>query len=179
MILARERFEYFEQPLQVNHPRRTKKVRRFKGRTRVLYTGIFLLAFLLGLGLTMRYVQVTTTGYEIVRMKKDMKAMEEDNQQLQMKVENMQSLVRIESVAVNKLGMIKPDPEAGVRFVPIEANENAGLAVRAEQTGARSRTEVRTQIAGSSDSTNIIKAFTELVAGWTGKETAAEARTVK
>lgn len=173
MILARERFDYYEQPLRVNQAHRTKKVMRFKGRTKVLYAGIFLLAFLLGLGLTWRYVQVTTTGYEIVRMKKDLKAMEVENQQLQVQVENLQSLVRIESVAVNKLGMIKPDPKAGVRFVAIESNKSTGTPPAAGQTGVRKGT------AESSDSMNIIKAFTELVAGWTGKETAAEAKTVK
>lgn len=171
MILARERFDYFEQPLQVNQTRRTKKVMRFRGRTRFLYAGIFLIAFLLGLGLTWRYVQVTATGYEIVRMKKELKAMELENQRLEMQLENLQTLERIESVAINKLGMVKPDPQAGVQFVAIESTEDANpWPSTAGQTGARAMAE------GNNDAMNIVKAFTQLVAGWTGRETAAEAK---
>lgn len=171
MILARERFDYFEQPLQVGRGRKTKKIMRFKLRTRVLYTGIILLAFFMGLGLTWRYAQVTATGYEIVRMKKELKAMELENQQLLMKMENLQSLERIESVAVNKLGMVKPDPEAGVQFVAIES-----IKTGVSKPAVVDRTDSPSRSVGNVDSLNIIRAFTNLVAGWTGKETAAEAK---
>lgn len=174
MILARERFDYFEQPLQVEQSPRTQKVRRFKNRAKVLYAGIFLVAFLLGLGLTLRYVQVTATGYKIVQMKKDLKALEGENQGLQMKIDNLQSLDRIEAVAVNKLGMVKPDAEAGVQFVAIESNKGVSAQpVAAGQNGTINRT------AEKDDSVKIIKAFTDLVAAWTGKVTEAEAKTVK
>lgn len=170
MILARERFDYYEQPLQIDRGRKTKKVMRFKLRTRALYAGIILLAFFLGLGLTWRYAQVTTTGYEIVRMKKDLKAMELENQQLQMQMKNLQSLQRIETVAVNKLGMVKPDPEAGVQFVAIESIKGSSSKPTAGQADFHAR------MVKNSDSVNIIRAFTNLVAGWNGGQTAAEAK---
>ena len=180
MILARERSDYYHQPLQVNRPPRTQRVMRFKNRTKVLYAGILLAAFLMGLGLTWRYVQVTATGYEIVRMKKDLKALEDRNQELQMQADNMTSLPRIQSVAVNKLGMIKPDGEAGVQFVAVESSKSASgtaAAQTAAQPAGYGQTAARA--AQKDDSVNIIRAFTNLVAAWTGKAAEAEAGTVK
>lgn len=174
MILARERSDYLEQPLHVRRSSGTQKVMRFKNRTKVLYAGIFLVAFLLGLGLTWRYVQVTATGYEIVRMKKELKAVADQNQELQMRIENLQSLQRIETVAVTKLGMIKPDAQAGVEFVAIEADKGSTTL-----PGMPANNAAPAQVGKNEDSANIIRAFTNLVSAWTGKVSAAEAKTIK
>ncbi len=126
MLVARERFDY-DVPLQhVSRQPKLKRVRRFRTKTKVVYSAIVLIALCLAFMITSRYAQIVSMGYDIESMRKQAKTLELENQALQNRITELKSLDYIERVATTKLGMQKPEQAAGVQFVPVEYSK-AGL----------------------------------------------------
>ncbi|KNZ70478.1 septum formation initiator [Thermincola ferriacetica] len=176
MILARESHDYYRYQEQTAvRPRRTRKVRRMRNKSRLVYTGIMMIAFTVFLLLATKYAQIAATGYKIVEMKKQIKAMELQNQALEMKIAQLQSLERIEAVATEKLGMVKPDTSAGVQFVAVESKDSVGK----EQVPAQ-KIQKEEQLKPQKEKHRpmaLIDVLSRLLANWTGRVAQAEATT--
>lgn len=136
MLVARERFDYQDLPLyEGTGPSQLKRVRRINAKTRFVYCSLVLMGLCLAFLVTSRYAQITSVGYEIVTLKKEMQSLDTENQLLQNKLAELNSLQHIEYVATTKLGMEKPELAEGVQFVPAEYSK-AGL--RAKELGPES-----------------------------------------
>lgn len=129
MLVARERFDYQDRPLYQDRGRQVKRVRRINPKTRFLYCGLALVALFLAFWVTSRYAHITSLGYEIIGAKKQLQELATDNQLLQNKIVQLNSLNNIEYIAIAKLGMQKPELAEGVQFVPVEYSK-AGSPVK-------------------------------------------------
>lgn len=141
MLVARERFDYQDLPLFKETGRKIKRVRRISPRTRFMYCSLTLLALCLAFWVTSRYAQITSVGYDIISVKKQVQEIDTENQLLQRKIAQLNSLQNIEHVATTKLGMQKPELAEGVQFVPVEYSK-AGS--RAEDLGMASASQSNT-----------------------------------
>ncbi|MGF7185072.1 cell division protein FtsL [Desulfitispora alkaliphila] len=82
-----------------------------KGTTKLRALTIFLvlLGFAVGIGLTAQYAKITSAGYEVLKLKDEIAQLETSNQRLHLQIAQLQSLERVESIAVNELGMVPAD----------------------------------------------------------------------
>lgn len=141
MLVARERFDYQDLPLHDDRSRQIKRVRRINPRTRLMYCSLALMALCLAFWVTSRYAQITSVGYDIISVKKQVQELDTENQLLQNKIAQLNSLQNIEYVATTKLGMQKPELAEGVQFVAVEYSK-AGS--RAEDLGMASASQSNT-----------------------------------
>lgn len=138
MLVARERFDTYDLPQRysVRRPGR-KKVRKISARTRVFYCTVVTIAMCLAFIITSKSAQMASVGYEIEALKKQVHALDAENQALQNNLAELKSLDHIEYLATTKLGMQKPMAE-GVQFVPVEYPKagsediSTGIASRGE-----------------------------------------------
>ena len=164
LLVARERFDYQDLPLHNDTGRQVKRVRRINPRTRFTYCSLVLMTLCLAFWVTSRYAQITSVGYDIVGVKKQVQELDTENQLLQNKMDELNSLQNIEYVATTKLGMQKPELAEGVQFVPVEYSK-AGS--RAEDLGMASATQSSTnQAAGNVEKRNfLVQALENLING--------------
>ena len=144
MLVAKERFDYHSLP--ISHSKRkaqTRKIRKAGTALKVFYGFLLTLTLFLAFLVASRHAQITSAGYDIVNLKKQLQTLHSENQVLQSKVEEMKALSNIEHVATVKLGMQKPEFAEGVQFVPVEyskawSDSAVGVASAAEiQTGPK------------------------------------------
>lgn len=57
---------------------------------------------------TLQSERIISTGYQYVKLQSELKAMERENEQLRVEIAKLKSLERIQSIAVNSLGMTAP-----------------------------------------------------------------------
>lgn len=165
MLVARERFDYQDLPrYDGTSQSQVKRVRRISPRTRLVYCSLVLMAMCLSFLITSRYAQITSVGYDIVALKKQVQEVDTENQLLQNKIDELKSLQNIEYVATTKLGMQKPELAEGVQFVPVEYSKagsrkkELGLASAANGESA--------QAAGSTEKRNfLVQALASLING--------------
>lgn len=65
--------------------------------------------FVIGLSLVAQHAFINNLGFEIGQYKKEIIALDIDNEKLKLEVSSLASLSRIEDVAINQLGMIAPN----------------------------------------------------------------------
>lgn len=109
MIVAQEKTGYYGLSREAA---RHKKIRRRKimpvGR-RIALTAMILAGFLIGVSITYYYSQVFALGYRLGCLEKELAILRVENNNLDGEVQRLASLDRVESLAINKLGMVKPD----------------------------------------------------------------------
>jgi len=156
MIVAREKTGWHqtgadgEKPArQVKRPRKSPKPRL----DRWLVTGMVLVFFLTGLLITYYYARLFSLSYQISRLEKELAGLKVENHSLEEEVSRLASLDRVEALAVNKLGMVRPE---GGRVLVVTLPENQKGA---PGTGVNERTQSPAQAYKSA----LIEAFDELV----------------
>lgn len=83
---------------------------RFKPRFfKFLYVAIVFSLFCGGLYFCSLAMGVATKGYEITKLKSEINALEAANERLRLEIAELNSLERIEMLALNELGMVQPD----------------------------------------------------------------------
>jgi len=88
------------------------KVRRITKRRNLQAASlVVLMVTLFGLGLLSVFVrcQVAVLGYKIVQLKQEVADLDQENRRLELRIAELSSPSRIETLAVTQLGMCKPD----------------------------------------------------------------------
>ncbi|MBE3587801.1 MAG: cell division protein FtsL [Thermoanaerobacteraceae bacterium] len=110
MIVAREKPQYQNPPRQtVSRVRRRPLPGTLSRSSRVALTASIVLLFGLGIMILLFYVQMLATGFQIVRMQKEVAELEVESRGLAEEVSRLSSLERVEAVATTRLNMVKPD----------------------------------------------------------------------
>ncbi|MDA8213466.1 MAG: cell division protein FtsL [Clostridia bacterium] len=118
MILAKEKHDYRSWEVPKEAPQ--KKVRQAPKKQKKAQKGyllIVILAFILGIVIAARYTQAAVVGYQLNKLNGELALLEKENQQLNVALNQLKSLDRIEKIATTKLGMVSPQE---VQFVAIQ-----------------------------------------------------------
>ncbi len=143
MILARENvgINYAFAPEVAPRVRR-KRVRKQDLTPVLTFTIILVVAFGLAILLTARYAYIAQLGYKMSQIKKEIATMQANNERLQLEVEKLSSLSRIETTATTKLGMVYPEkiqylsneiPSASLKVAQQENHSQAPVQVNEGQ----------------------------------------------
>ncbi len=110
MIVAREQVEkYYGIPKEEKRKKPSPvEKRHLSRRSRLLYTGLIVLTFITGVIISFYYAQVFITNYRIHSLQKQLAVLQKETDNLYSDINQLTSLERIEQVAVNKLGMVRP-----------------------------------------------------------------------
>jgi cell division protein FtsB len=158
LIVAQEKTGYYR--LSEDTPR-TKNFSRGKllpKRPRLALLGLVLAGFLVGVSITVYCSQIITLGYQITRLEKELALLRIDNHSLDEEVQRMTSLERVESLAVNKLGMVKPDVN-NILVVTVDGtNQSTETPEPAINKG-----QVASNTSAGKEKSRLIRAFDELV----------------
>lgn len=112
MILAKEKIDYHvpEQP-QTQQPKRRRITRQEIIRHKLLSIAMVCCCFVMGVMVAYYYAQVAYVGYKIDCLQNNLADLRLESHGLEQEITKIVSLGHIENVAVNQLGMIKPDSD--------------------------------------------------------------------
>lgn|GEM_PF-3901429 len=131
MLVAPKHSDYTYEP-SIAVPKKSRQAKKkLPARVKFVIVSFVGLMFVVGLALTSRVVLYFYRGYEIARLNGEIEALQTDNERLKLEIEQLCSLNRIENLALNKLGMVKPDTD-DIEMLPI--NENPALASKGTGT---------------------------------------------
>lgn len=167
MIVARERADY-----GLEEKRRTVPVQVGSGedkRARLSLMAMVVVAFLLGAAFSYVNAQAMNVGYQTETLRKEIGRLEAENQSLKTAVYKLDSLSRVEALAVTQLGMVRPTPN-DVLFVaiggpgPAAASDAAGLEpTKPAYVASGPAPEERGLPGGKMSDPGILQAFLDLV----------------
>lgn len=182
MILAKEKYDYRSWEVQKEAPR--KKVRKSPKKQQKAQQGYLLmvvLAFILGIVIAARYTHVAVVGYQLNKLNGELALLEKENQQLNVELNQLKSLDRIEKIATTKLGMVSP---RDVQFVTIqprsgESSSQSAQGVNRGQDDARVSTGVQggVQVTNQGEVRGVLGALVSVLHQWEKSSTPAEAST--
>ncbi|WP_027366040.1 septum formation initiator family protein [Desulfotruncus alcoholivorax] len=163
MIVAREKAEYYGLPEQPEKKRRAR-VRplseQLAMKDRIMYTGLVVIIFCSCAVIAGYYAQVLATGYKINAVEKELSLLRTESNGLFAEVNEISSLDYVETVAVNKLGMVRP---ANDEVVVVQAVSQAGPKSSAPAAGRSvAGNKPETKQAGR-DGNWMIKAFSKML----------------
>lgn len=125
--VARE-YQYEEEQRPVQKVKKTK-VKRSPVLAQHIST-VFIV-FLLGLALVGQYTIVQSLGYQVSQSKTELKTVQEQNEKIKKQIAAMGELQNVEAVAINNMGMHKPN-EWEIIYLPQQTAPTAN----AEETDA-------------------------------------------
>ena len=156
MIVAQEKTGYHGFSSAAPRPKKIRRIKPVSGGARLVLTGLILACFMVGVLITYYCSQVFALGYQISRLQGELEVLRVENHNLDEEVHRLTSLERVEYLATNKLGMVKPDSN-NVLVVTV-AGETPPTSAAGPDGG---------QVANSSpageEKSRLIRAFTELV----------------
>lgn len=156
MIAAQEKIGYNVLPDEIPRRAPARKPGRTPSGRIAAATCLVIAGFLLTALVISFYAQVFALGYQISRIQEDMARLRVEKDSLDSEVQKLLALGNIETLAVNKLGMVKPDAQnvllvsidAPVTGSPPAASGHAVNTADMQNGGAKNR---------------LIQAFTDLV----------------
>lgn len=158
MIVAQEKTGYYRLSDDAPRPKKTSRGKLLPKSPRLALIGLVLAGFLVGVSITVYCSQIITLGYQITRLEKELALLRIENQSLDEEVHRMTSLERVESQAVNKLGMVKPDVN-NILVVTIDGtNQSTETPDPAINKG-----QVDSNTPAGKEKSRLIRAFDELV----------------
>lgn len=171
MILAREKPDYRSWETEKAAPRKmVRKAPKLHKKTQKGYLLIVILAFILGLTVASRYTHVAVMGYQLSKLNVAMSSLEKENQLLNVEVNQLKSLDRIEKIATTRLGMVAPQ---NVQFIAIK--NGPGNAYGPDQAGNGQLNGVQGAKPGLSQ--GVLGVLTSLFQQWDKGSTPVEANT--
>lgn len=102
-------FQYSHAHDQTQPVRKIKKVYKKTNSRKTTLLKIGLAAFVYAILVVYLCIKVSTMGYEIVRLEKDIDKLHTANYMLEFKIAEQISLDKVEMIATTQLGMCKPD----------------------------------------------------------------------
>ena len=158
MIVAQEKTGYYKLSEDAPRPKRILWRKAFRSNHRLVLIGLVLAGFLVGVSITVYCSQVITLGYQITRLENELAVLRVENHDLDQEIQRMTSLERVEYLAVNKLGMVRPD-ESNILVVNV-----AGSDLAAETSDpAADEGQVAGSIPAGKEKSRLIRAFNELI----------------
>lgn len=118
-------------------PEHNKKIKRrirkttLPGQAKVLAVALLGLALAVGISVSGEYARLALKNYQITQLKRDIVAKKVENDQLQLEIDKLQSVSRIESIATNQLGMVKP---ANYAFIDSRADAKTKVSTVGDAT---------------------------------------------
>ena len=109
-------------------------MRKERGIVRRKYILMILFSFVLAVALIYRYSVVIETNDRVVREKRELAALENENNLLRKQIGMETDLEKVRLLAESKLGMQKPDKDQIV-YIKVPKKDHALVAVTAEQRG--------------------------------------------
>ncbi|HHU87212.1 MAG: cell division protein FtsL [Pelotomaculaceae bacterium] len=157
MILAQEKTGYYGMSMEKPGRKRAIRLKDLTRGGRIALTGMVLAGFLLSVLIIYSHSQVSNLGYQISRLEKELALLRVENHDLEGEVQRLASLDRIERIAVERLGMVKPDSD-NVLIVEL-AGKNVKESVDIPEQG----NAVALSSTGEEKQNRLIRAFTEMV----------------
>ncbi|HBC93416.1 MAG TPA: hypothetical protein DCZ10_11125 [Pelotomaculum sp.] len=109
MIVAQDKTGFYGLSADRPRPKKNRRLKRSSRGPRFLLIGMILLGFTLGIMITYFQARVFKLGYQISSLQQELAVLRVENHDLDERVQQLASLDRVETLAVNKLGMVKPD----------------------------------------------------------------------
>lgn len=156
MVVAQEKTGCYRSSSKAPRPKNERRSGSVSRGPRLVLTGLVLAIFLVGVSITYYYSQVFSLGYKIGRLEKELAYLRVENYSLDGEIRRLSSLERVESLAILKLGMVKPD---GNDVLVVAVSDTAG---QPSAPPAEARMIAGAFPAGE-DKSRLIRAFTELV----------------
>ncbi|MGB6371745.1 MAG: cell division protein FtsL [Atribacterota bacterium] len=95
----------------------------YESKNALIVFGSFLILVILVTSIVIFYISnnivLTELGYKLIKLENDKIALEEENEKLELTVETLSALDRIEKIAYNQLGMIRPKEVKFIALNPI------------------------------------------------------------
>ena len=95
----------------------------YESKNAIIVFGSFLILVILVTSIVIFYISnnivLTELGYKLIKLENDKIALEEENEKLELTVETLSALDRIEKIAYNQLGMIRPKEVKFIALNPI------------------------------------------------------------
>lgn len=159
MIVAREKVQYHslpEVPAVKERPRRRPARRNLVRKEKIALTGLVVLFFCTSVLIAVYYAQVLATGYLLNKTQGELAQLRKESHDLYTRVNQFSSLENVEVLAVNRLGMVKPQSDQVILVQsPAPAARTSSIADPAGGTG---------QMAAEKHEPNwVIRAFTKMV----------------
>ncbi len=158
MIVAQEKTGYYRLSEDAPRPKKIAWGKLFPKNHRLALIGLVFAGFLVGVSITVYCSQVIALGYQITRLEKELALLRIENHSLDNEIKRMTSLERVEYVAVNKLGMVKPD-ENNILIVTVpglnQPTESPDSGMNEGQVSGNTPAE--------KEKSRLIRAFDELV----------------
>ncbi len=110
---------------------KVRKVTRRRNLRSVSLVSVMLILFGLSLLSVFLRCQIAVTGYKIVHLKQEVADLDKETKRLELRIAELSSPARVETVAVTRLGMCKPDKIQTIAFKE-EASSVASAASRIE-----------------------------------------------
>jgi len=156
LIIAQEKSDFSSLPDETGWPVKRRRRRFVLRGPGLIVVGLILAAFFVG-GLIIYYCsQMLILSYQISCLEKELAVLRVENQGLGEDISRLATIERLEYLAINKLGMIKPD-SGNVLVVAIDDK-----ALHLSGTGEQEEQATEISPAGGEKSL-LIKVFTELV----------------
>ncbi len=157
MILAQEKTGYYGMSMEKPGRKRTIRLKDLTRGRRIALTGMVLAGFLLGVLVIYCHSRVSTLGYQISHLEKELALLRVENHDLEGEVQRLASLDRVERIAIERLGMVKPESD-NVLIVELAGKNVQEPADVPEQGNA-----VGLSSTGEEKQNRLIRAFTEMV----------------
>jgi len=159
LIVAQEKTGYFKLSEEAPRPKKYSwRKKSFSKNHRLVLIGLVLAGFLVGVSITVYCSQIITLGYQITSLEKELALLRIENHNLNEEIKSLTSLERVEYLAVNKLGMVRPD-ENNILVVTVPGkNQPAGTSGAAADEG-----QVDAVTPDGKEKNSLIRAFDELV----------------
>lgn len=129
MIVARENAEYYglpeatrEKKQFVRRPEKHKMVRK----DQLVLTGLVILCFCSFIVIAFYFAKMLAIGYQLSMAEKELALLRVESHDLYTEINQLTSLKNIEDIAVNRLGMVKPQNDRIVVVQKVEAKVPAG-----------------------------------------------------
>ncbi|SFG27717.1 Cell division protein FtsL, interacts with FtsB, FtsL and FtsQ [Desulfotomaculum arcticum] len=160
MIVAREKAEYYGLPEQPEKKRRTRMQPRLAIKDRIIYTGLVAIIFCSCAVIASYYAQVVATGYKINAAEKELSLLRTESNGLFADVNEISSLAYVETVAIKKLGMVRPDNDQVVVVQAVNQPGLKGAAPAANKNAAGNKAGTKQS---ERDENWMIKAFSKML----------------
>lgn len=123
MIAAREKADHFCEEFQASAPIETRAVG--ERSVRLFLMAMVVAAFALGVAFSYANALAVTVGYQAEGLGAEIERLKTENQSLRTAVDKLDSLPRVEFLAVTQLGMVRPTP-GDVKVVFIDGGKTTG-----------------------------------------------------